>query len=136
MVRSVTTIASLVALAAGCVGGGSADPDTALTVLYERAPHVSVLERLTLTCHPDGGNLPNPTAACRAIHADPGRFFGEVADVACIGPVIRWAVTISGHVDSRKVSQTYDMCDYPEARAWTDLGGTKLDGVVPATTGG
>jgi hypothetical protein len=129
--RLVAILATLVALAPACVGGRSAEPTTNLTVLYERAPHVSVLDRVTLTCDPAGGNLPDPATACGKLQADPDRYVGPATDAVCIGPVIRWSVSISGHLDGRKVSHSYDMCDYPQAAAWTDLGGTKLKGVVP-----
>jgi Subtilisin inhibitor-like len=134
MFRLAAILATVVALAPACVGGGSAEPGTELTVLYERQTHASVLDRVTLTCDPAGGNLSDPAAACRRLHADPDRYVGQVMDVACIGPVIRWSVTISGHLDGRKVSHSYDVCDYPQASAWTDLGGTKLKGVVPAVS--
>ena len=132
MFRVAAIVATLAALARACVGGGSSEPTTDLTVLYEREPHVSVLDRVTLTCDPAGGNLPDPSAACRKLHADSERYVGQATDAACIGPVIRWSVTISGQLDGRKVSRSYDMCDYPQASTWTDLGGTKLKGVVPA----
>jgi hypothetical protein len=130
----MVAIPVVAALAGGCVGGSAAEPGTDLTILYERAPHITMLDRLTLTCDPAGGSLPNPSAACRAIHADPNRFVGKVKAPSCIGGVVRWSVTVSGHLDTRRVSHTYDECDYPQARAWTDLGGTKLIGVVPASS--
>jgi hypothetical protein len=112
-------------------------PTTDLAVVYNRdvfrnGESVVVHSRpLTLACNPASGDVTDPAAACRALATHPSRFVGR-ASPSCIGPPNRWSVTITGGLGGQPISRTYDMCAYPEARAWTDLGGTKIVGVVPA----
>jgi len=86
---------------------------------------------LTLHCSPPGGSLPDPAVACFAIERSPGRYLGRGA-AGCIGPSVRWSLDITGTYRGRPIRRTYDMCAAPEARAWTDLGGSRLIGIVSA----
>lgn len=110
---------------------------TALTIIYrhdelQNGKIVRVTDPpLHLSCTPAVGDVSNPENACRLIQSHPARFIGKPG-ISCIGPVIRWDVKIHGLLHGRPVSRDYDMCAYPQARAWTDLGGTKLIGIVPA----
>ena len=87
--------------------------------------------RLTLRCSPPGGTLPDPDVACFAIGRTPGRYLGRGV-AGCIGPPLRWSLHITGTFGGQPIRRTYDMCAFPEARSWTDLGGTCLVGIVPA----
>ena len=137
---------ALLVLAPACFGDDAATnqpaessptPTTRLAIVYNRDVFrneklVAVHSKpLTLACNPAAGDVTDPAAACRALATHPNRFVGRVAST-CVGPPNRWSVTITGELDGQRISRTYDMCAYPEARAWTDLGGTKLIGVVPA----
>jgi hypothetical protein len=113
-------------------------PSTTFTITYrhdqlrQTGPMVKVSDPpLHLSCNPAVGDVTNPAEACRLIQAHPARYIGRAGHV-CRGPVTRWDVKIHGLFRGRPVSRDYDMCDYPQARAWTDLGGTTLIGVVPA----
>jgi PASTA domain len=86
---------------------------------------------LTLRCSPPGGSMPSPAVACFAISHSPGRYLGRGLS-GCIGPPLRWSLHITGSFRGRSIRRTYDMCAFPEARAWTDLGGTGLVGIIPA----
>jgi hypothetical protein len=113
-------------------------PSTTFTITYrhdqlqQTGPMVRVSDPpLHLSCNPAVGDVTNPAEACRLIQAHPARYIGRAGHV-CRGPVTRWDVKIHGLFRGRPVSRDYDMCDYPQARAWTDLGGTTFIGVVPA----
>ena len=140
----------MVLAAAACHGGSAVPvsssvrhvkPSTVLTIVYRQdtlraGKFVVVRSRpLRLTCDPASGNLPNPAGACRRIQSDRAGFFGTPSG-GCFGGDLRWSVAIHGVLDGRRVSRTYDMCAYPQARAWTDLGGTKHNGIVPGLAAG
>ena len=146
--RRLLVASVLLVVAPACFGddadsthtaGSSPTVTTELTIVYNRDvirnDKVVVIHSspLTLTCDPASGDVTNPAAACRALKTHPERFVGH-ASAGCIGPPFRWSVTIAGELDGQPVSRTYDMCAYPQARAWTDLGGTKLVGIVPASS--
>ena len=140
--RRATAVSILALLATACLGstGGSSTavsrpPPTNLTIVYVRdliANGKTVHRRsarLTLRCSPPGGSLPNPAVACFAIERSPGRYLGRVA-AGCIGPQLRWSLRVGGTFRGQPIRRTYDMCAVPEARAWTDLGGTRLVGIA------
>jgi hypothetical protein len=149
--RLLLLACSVMAFASACLGGSAqstqptsaspgvseATPTTRLAIAYSRDSYqggkiVVLHERpLALTCQPASGDVTDPVAACRALLADPSKFVGR-STATCFGPVERWSVKITGTLAGRPVTRTFDMCDYPQARAWTDLGGTTLIGVVPA----
>jgi hypothetical protein len=149
-IRVKRLLACVIALlAAGCYDSGSASgplpsqtarvPLTALRITYQRdeirngqVVRVVSGHPITLRCDPPSGGVTDSASACSQIDADPQRFIGRVSGGSCVGPALRWRVGIRGVVEGRPVNVRYDMCDYPEARAWTDLGGTQLVGVVPA----
>lgn len=143
-VRNAAAVSILAVLAGACLGSAHRSRTTAShvertalrivytsdgisggTVVHHRSPPV------TLRCSPAGGTVPEPKLACFAIGSDPGRYFGQ-ASAGCIGPTLRWSVRITRTFRAQHVGRTYDMCDVPEARAWTDLGGTNLVGIVSA----
>jgi hypothetical protein len=135
--RRLMPALALALLVSACFGGSAARrPVTALRIVYSRdvmrgtKPAVVHSRPLTLACDPPSGDLRDPAAACHALLAHPATFVGRPRS-ACIGPILRWSVHISGALRGRRISRTYDMCAYPQAHAWTHLGGTKLIGVVP-----
>jgi hypothetical protein len=111
-----------------------ARPPTSLTITYRHGAfqhHKFVTLSsvpLFLSCDPASGTLPNPARACHLIQTDP-MYVGEPTST-CFGPLLRWDVKITGTIRGKGVSRDYDMCDDPQARAWTDLGGAKLTGIV------
>jgi PASTA domain len=140
----VAALPALVLLGAACLGSTGAPsvsrpkpPGTDLRIVYVRdvltSGHTAHRRSapLTLRCSPPGGTLPNPAVACFAIEHSPGRYLGHGA-AGCFGPLFRWAIHVTGTFRGQPVRRTYDMCAIPEARAWTDLGGTPLVGIVPA----
>ena len=138
--RRLLVASALLVVAPACFGDDAAGthpaelsptPTTELTIAY-KADAFNHSAPLTLTCNPVSGDVTNPAAACRLLAAHPDRFVGLPSAWACFGGEHRWSVTISGELDGQPVANTYDMCAYPQARAWTDLGGTDLIGVVPA----
>jgi len=153
MVRSPPALVVIAVLAGGCLGSGSGalgssgrsdstipphgGPFTSLKITYRgdafqngKVVQVTVGQPILLSCDPPSGHVMDPTAACRLLHANRKRFVGR-ASPDCMGGPMRWNVTIQGLLFGHPVRRRYDMCDYPEARAWTDLGGTQLIGIVP-----
>jgi hypothetical protein len=111
-------------------------PATSLTITYRHNAfqHHNKLLKLSnvplfLSCDPASGTLPNPARACHLIQTNP-MYIGEPTGT-CAGSAIRWDVKITGTIRDNPVSRDYDMCAYPQARAWTDLGGTNLGGIIP-----
>ena len=86
---------------------------------------------LTLRCSPPGGSLPHPAVACFAIGRNPGAT-SDAGQPGCIGPALAGRSTSPGRSEDEPIRRRYDMCAVPEARSWTDLGGTRLIGIVPA----
>jgi hypothetical protein len=140
--RHAAAVPVLALLGTACLGSSHGAPttasdteQTALTVSYweDSISSGDIVHRrsppLTLRCSPPGGTLPEPDVACFAIATDRARYFGQPS-AGCIGPPLRWSVHIKGKFRGQHVRRVYDMCDYPEARAWTDLGGTDLVGIV------
>jgi hypothetical protein len=112
-------------------------PATSLTITYR---HTAIQHRkevllsdrpLFLSCDPASGTLPDPARACHLIQTRP-RYVAQVTGVSCIGGALRWDVQIAGRILGKPVSRDYDMCAYPQARLWTNLGGTHYQGIVPA----
>lgn len=144
LLRRALAVSTLALLSTGCLGSGadssavtSPPSPTALTIVYVRgviAQGTMTYRRsapLTLRCSPPAGTIPAADVACFAISRAPSRYFGR-STASCIGPPLRWSVRGRGTFRGRPIRRTYDMCDFPEARSWTDLGGTKLVGIVPA----
>ena len=145
-VGNAAAVTVLAILAGACLGSGhrssttaSREERTALTIAYVSdgiSGSTIVHHRfrpLTLRCSPAGGTLPEARLACFAIGSEPDRYFGQ-ASAGCIGPSLRWSVRITGTFRGQDIGRTYDKCDEPQARAWTDLGGTHLVGIVSART--
>jgi PASTA domain len=142
-VRNAAAVSILAVLAGACLGSAHRSPTTASHVEHTAFRIVYISDRfsggtvvhhrsppLTLRCSPAGGTLPEPKLACFAIGTDPSRYFGQPSG-GCIGPALRWSVRITGTFRGQHIGQAYDMCN-GQARAWTDLGGTDLVGIVSA----
>jgi hypothetical protein len=75
------------------------------------------------------GAVDDARSACLALRSFPRRYFGTPTWTCRYTHA--W-VTVQGLFEGSSVRRRYDLCEYPQARAWTDLGGTTLRASVPA----
>jgi hypothetical protein len=125
MRRAVLALAFF--LAACGSSSTSAPPPSTLQIAIQPGFIANAKPRhYTLTCSPDGGTLPNPTAACAALGKDPHLL---AAGAACpVGMPDVGSKAVTGSWQGKPVSLSYRGCDGDNAR-WVAM--AKALGLIP-----
>ena len=100
-----------------------AEPVTADLTIVVDATGEGATQTFTLTCSPDGGNHPDPAAACAALaQAGVEAFAPTPRGVACTeqwgGPQV---ATVQGTVDGEQISARFDRTDGCQISRWDRL---------------
>jgi len=100
-----------------------AEPVTADLTIVVDATGEGATQTFTLTCSPDGGDHPDPAAACAALaQAGVEAFAPTPRGVACTeqwgGPQV---ATVQGTVDGEQISARFDRTDGCQISRWDRL---------------
>lgn len=100
-----------------------AEPVTADLTIVVDATGEGATQTFTLTCSPDGGDHPDPAAACAALaRAGVEAFAPTPRGVACTeqwgGPQV---ATVQGTVDGEQISARFDRTDGCQISRWDRL---------------
>jgi hypothetical protein len=103
MMRTIGMIALCAAVLTGATPAQAAPPKTKLQIII--ATEGEPKRGATLRCNPDGGNHPNPRAACDVLRGVGGNLdkLHVPADTACGQEVKPYVVVVAGHWRGKRV---------------------------------